>query len=542
MFIIDPIKFENPTFNRPTIGTYFDDAGFLQNAAVDQFRITYDPKDLTSGPIALVEGASTNVNRNNSMQGAVVGVPGTEPANWSATGSWNGITRSVVEIGSENNIDYVVFGFSGIATGITNFFINTDSPVQNPAASGQTWAGSAFLGVSASSVLPATSINLVTSGRGAGGVPIENATLALVGLNSGPLSRQRYQVSRTLDQVSTQSILQYIQVTFQAGETANLQLRIGLPQLEQGAVATSPMRTAGAALTRAADVVGSGAGLLYSNVAMTEPAYSSTATYAAADVVRDPATNDLYESVGANNVGNALTDKSEWIPRGATNRWKMLDQYNNTQTQNADQIVMVLSPGAIAQGIFLAGLDAMDVSMVMQDPVEGIVYREKQSQVLSSSRSSYFNWMFKRILRKSYCVSVLLPPYWGALVTVVIKKLGSTAKCGVFALGPIVDVGLAEYGLSTEIKDYSSTTFEFDGTSTTVLRDFAKRMSVDVAINNEYIDTVQETLANYRQKPVVWVGTVLYGSAIVFGRYSSFKNIIQSQPESKMALAIDGTV
>jgi hypothetical protein len=540
VFIIDPIKFGNPAFNRPTVATYFDGVGALQNAAIDEFRITYDPKDLTSGPIALVEKAATNAIRNNTMQGAVVGIPGLSPNNW-AINTASGINRQIVSITSEDGIDCIDVRFFGTATAATQLYMQFEGNTVTAASLGQQWVHSVFARVVAGA-LPGNLRVTVDQFTNGGGFIIGGPETNNVPTNAS-LKGQRYSCTiPAISDATTAFIRPVAYVPVSSGQVVDVTLRIGLPQLEQGKDATSPIRNSGVALTRAADVVGSGAALLYSNVSMTEAAYSATATYAAADVVRDPATNDLYESVGANNVGNALSDKAKWVPRGATNRWKMLDQYNNTQSQNADQIVLVLSPGAIAQGIFLAGLDAMEVSMVMQDPVEGIVYRETQSQVLSNSRSSYFNWIFKRILRKSYCVSVLLPPYWGALVTVVIKNLGSTAKCGMFALGPIVDVGLSEYGLSTEIKDYSSTTFEFDGTSTTVVRDFAKRMSVDLVIKNEYIDSVQEALANYRQKPVVWVGTVLYGSAIVFGRYSSFKNIIEGLLQSKMAMQIDGTV
>jgi hypothetical protein len=67
-------------------------------------------------------------------------------------------------------------------------------------------------------------------------------------------------------------------------------------------------------------------------------------------------------------------------------------------------------------------------------------------------------------------------------------------------------------------------------------------MDIDVVIDNEQIDYVIEALEGYRQKPVAWIGAKELGSACLFGRYSSFKNVVENFPESKMNLQIEGTV
>ncbi len=109
-------------------------------------------------------------------------------------------------------------------------------------------------------------------------------------------------------------------------------------------------------------------------------------------------------------------------------------------------------------------------------------------------------------------------------------------------LGPAIDVGLSHYGLSTELKDFSSTTMNPDGTSKTVVRGYAKRMSVDVEIDNDVIDSVEDELIGFRQKVVVWVGTVLFGSAMLVGKFSSLKKVIPRLHKSTMSLQIEGVV
>lgn len=291
-----------------------------------------------------------------------------------------------------------------------------------------------------------------------------------------------------------------------------------------------------------ADVSGvsSTAGVLYSNVAETEPLYNAGTTYALAAKVRDTA-HVAYESLVAANVGNALTDATKWLKLGATNQRALLDSYNNTQTTSADEILMVVSPRAISQGLYLGNMLADEVRISVVDQVQGLVCSETKSLIVSSSGSSFFNWCFKRIKRQTYFVTKKLPPYANPLITISIRKIGGIAKCGMCAVGPLDEFGPSLMGLSTEGKDYSSTTFNMDGTSSTILRPYAKRMSVDVSVENTEIDFVQERLFDYRQKPVVWIGGP-YGSTAVFGRYGSFKNVIESFPRSRMALQIEGSV
>jgi hypothetical protein len=95
-----------------------------------------------SGPVSaglLVETSATNSIRNNSMQGAVVGSPGTLPTNWNRNTA--GISSSIVGIGIEAGIDYVDIRFSGtsVTAGGTTIYGNAEPNGSVAAAPGQTW-------------------------------------------------------------------------------------------------------------------------------------------------------------------------------------------------------------------------------------------------------------------------------------------------------------------------------------------------------------------------------------------------------------------
>lgn len=541
MMIIDPVTLGDVSCTRASVKYAYDRTGTLVQVPANTLAVTYDPTDLTKAPYALLETASTNAVRNNTMQGAAAGSPGAVPTNWSIALD-SGLSQQVVGTGTESGIDYIdirIFGTPVANSSGIRFEATNGCSV----SLGQQWALSAFLRMTAGST-SGCSVELNMQGRTSGLVTSSDSfATSPLSLSGASLASSRAQVSGSISDSSTAYLLPQVLIVYSAGAPLDFTLRIGLPQLEQGATATSPIRTTGAAVTRSADVIATDAGIAYSNVAITETAYSSSATYGQNALVYDPATYLMYQSLIASNTGKALSDTSSWVPTGnSVNKWQMFDQYNNTQTIQAEEVIVVVSPQSIAQGVYLGNMDASEVRVSVVDQVQGLVYQEVQSLIVSSSNSSAYNWCFKRIKKRSYAVSVLLPPFASGLVTIAIKKPGGTVKCGMCVVGALVDVGLAQYGLSREIKDYSTVNFNFDGTSNVVKRNYAKIMDVDVIIENDQIDTVIEELEGYRQKPLAWIGVAAYGSACLYGAYTSFKNVIQYPNESVMSLTIQGTV
>ncbi|MYM31481.1 hypothetical protein GTP58_24410 [Duganella sp. CY15W] len=269
---------------------------------------------------------------------------------------------------------------------------------------------------------------------------------------------------------------------------------------------------------------------------------SVSATMGGAAIATTGPQSGVHNATAGQNFNRPVSDKAYWVGSGATNRWKMLDSYNNTQTEYAEAIVLEVEPKAIAQGIFLGNVDATEVTITSTDPAAGVVMHETTSLLVSNSGSSFYRWLFTRRRRKSQFLTLSLPLYFNTRVKIEIKKPGGIAKCGMCCIGPIEDVGFSQYGLSTDIKDYSTTRFNFDGTSETTERGFSKRMSIDVVLDNEMIDYVQEKLAAARQRTMVYIGATAFGSTVLCGKFSSFKNVIEGQTYSKMALQIEGTV
>jgi hypothetical protein len=237
------------TFTRASTATYFNSAGTLTSAAINEARFDYNPSTLA--PLGfLIEESRTNSIRNNTMVGAVAGTPGTVPTNWGVTGTADGIATQVVGTGAENGITYIDLRYSGTATA-TSFKIVRFEAINNiAAASGQTWTAATYMRVAAGSAANITAQEHVVVGYNAGGTAVEQT-------NTPPTvtsTMTRFITSRTLNNATTAFVASYYAFTFNNGAAIDITLRIGLPQLEQGAFATSVIPTTTTALTRSADV------------------------------------------------------------------------------------------------------------------------------------------------------------------------------------------------------------------------------------------------------------------------------------------------
>lgn len=541
MIIVEPIKLGEPSISGGG-GSYYDRERVLQTAPPNTLRVTYDPSDMSKAPYALIESEPrTNHLRNNTMAGAAAGV---RPNHWGAldgeVSPLNGISATVLGVTTESGIECLHLRYQGTAsgTGVFGMYVRFDFNGTIPAQIDQKWAASVFYRMRVMNGEHPTMRPYITE-RDAGGTAltiIPGPSFSMAGV---PL--EFYEMEHVTWHPQVAWLYSGIEIYFAPGKTYDFTFAIGLPQLCRDRVSKFPIKTSNGAVTRAADVVGPGAGLVFSNVPIAEPAYDVKGTYAKDVRVYDPVTYEVFQSLIAGNVGKALTDTNAWSPRGAVNRRAMFDDYNNTQTTMPDEIVVVLSPEMVAQGFYLGNLDVDEVRLSTVDAVDGVVHNEATDLIESNSKSSYFNWMFKRIKRRTYFFTLDLPVYAKGLVTVCLRKVGGTAKCGMCVIGPVDEFGPTLLGLSTEGKDFSSTTFNFDGTSKTTIRPYAKRMSCDVVVPNDEITYVQDRLFELRQRALVWVGGP-YGATAVFGRYGSFKNVIEYQMQSKMNLTIEGAV
>ncbi len=192
----------------------------------------------TSG---LVAGAAARTT-------ATAKTPGTLPTNWNFPPA-NGLSTFVIGSGSESGVPYVDIQFAGTTSGQSWLWFELRQQIA--ASSGQSWSSSfycKFLTGSLSGVSFRNEINWIDSASRT----ISAGDSAITPTTAG-LATQRSTTSPTAAPANTAYTANFLNFLFN-GTAVNFTLRIGAPQLELGAFATSAILTSGSAGTRAGDV------------------------------------------------------------------------------------------------------------------------------------------------------------------------------------------------------------------------------------------------------------------------------------------------
>ena len=241
------------TFTRASIGTYVGRNGLIKTAGVNEARFDHSPTTGESLGL-LVEEARTNSIRNNTMVGAVAGTPGTNPNLWQyVTTQSNGLTQTIVGVGTESGITYIDYQFNGTTVASANaiaFGLESNAA----AAVGQTWTSSIYLRLVGGTTTGISSFQLGLIENNSGGSFVGGAVYTIATPTNGSLVTQRYSATRTLTTATAAFCVPTMGINVANNTVVDFTIRIGLPQLEQGAFATSVIPTTTATATRAADV------------------------------------------------------------------------------------------------------------------------------------------------------------------------------------------------------------------------------------------------------------------------------------------------
>jgi len=288
------------TFTRASSGTFFDSNGAIQTAPVNTPRFDHDP--LTGESLGLlIEEQRTNSIRNNTMQGAVAGTPGTLPTNW-VVGTFAGLTTNIIATGTENGVNYVDIQFAGTSTGAacTLFF---ESVNNTTALNGQSWASSLFCKIVGGSTTNIISINNNVTFRNSGSTSLQSLRTAMT-LTS---TLTRYLQVVTSSNASTAFVQSGLWIAMSIGSAIDITLRIGLPQLELGAFATSVVPTSGSVATRNDDgavITGTNFSSWYNQSEGTlysEATFTNTVSFNTVTALSDGTTNNTMRTIQWNN-------------------------------------------------------------------------------------------------------------------------------------------------------------------------------------------------------------------------------------------------
>jgi hypothetical protein len=281
--------------------------------------------------------------------------------------------------------------------------------------------------------------------------------------------------------------------------------------------------------------------ILSSTATETYAAYDAATTYALGDRVTSG--NSIYECIQAPSTGNTPgTAPLFWSVFSPTNRWAMFDSEISTITVQSSPLTVTLAPG-YANSLALLGVDGNEVDVNITDGDGGPNVYSKTLSLDTSVVTDWYMYFFEPAGQLSELVLTDLPPYNNARVTISIRG-ATTVRCGQISVGTFYFLGLAEYGATAGIIDFSrKETNATTGVTTFTKRNFSKRMSVRIIVDNAQISRVIRTLSDLRATPAMWVGVddvAIYAPLAVFGFYRDFSIDVAYPTQSYCSLEIEG--
>ena len=285
--------------------------------------------------------------------------------------------------------------------------------------------------------------------------------------------------------------------------------------------------------------------LTSSNIPEDEyPAWVSGTSYTALDKVIYE--HKIYERIvtGAGTTPPDL-DQVNWLDSGYTNRYRMFDNIISSVSSRTGGIEFTLTPNQVINGIALLNINASTVRVVMNDPVEGVVYDRTKELRSTSNVIDYYSYFFAPLINLGDLDTAIfldLPNKPTATITVYVSSGVGLVEVGEVVYGVQSIVGRTNYGTAIGITSYSRKDRDEFGKVTVIKRKNSKYADYDIDIDNTNLAFVQRLFQDIDSVPCVFIGNPEMEELIVYGFYSDFKATISFPTVSKCTLRVEGLV
>lgn len=273
------------------------------------------------------------------------------------------------------------------------------------------------------------------------------------------------------------------------------------------------------------------------------PAHSLTTTYALGDrvIVVGPDIHQIYESLQAGNVGHAPgASPLYWEDIGPTNQRKPFDRSITSQAEQMDSITYGLKTTGINNSIAILNLDCSIIEIRAYDVDFGLVYERVINPAATSGISDIYSYFREPVTRVNELTLTDLPSYSNMRIDVALSNPGNMVRVGGIVVGMMRSIGGLQYGAKVGISGYGVKTRDRFGNFDVVPGAFSKRSTFSLIIDAGEVDLIQNLLTKYRDTPIVYIGSDLYTSTIIYGYYKDFSIDISYPTHSICSLELEG--
>lgn len=269
-------------------------------------------------------------------------------------------------------------------------------------------------------------------------------------------------------------------------------------------------------------------------------------TYALGAIVYYTGTtpHHVYESIASSNTAVPGTDVTKWTDLGATDRWRMFDEFMNTQTEDSSDITVVISANQ-CDYVGLFNCAATTVTFALTD--DGSPVDSTTIDMDSSAPTDYDEWFFSPAEYRDRVTWEF--PYLAsstARLSITISNTLSNPTCGVAAIGSAYEIGGTLYDPEIGFDDYS---YKYENETTgavyMIQGNYRDAGSLKVWFGNEILDAVKRRMVANRGKVAIYdfnnEGTD-YESLIFYGFPSKFRMSIPGPTFSRATFTMQGMI
>ncbi|NRR28895.1 hypothetical protein HSX11_01735 [Oxalobacteraceae bacterium] len=258
----------------------------------------------------------------------------------------------------------------------------------------------------------------------------------------------------------------------------------------------------------------------------------------------------IYESQVAGNIGHDPDDPVNqfgtvvyWNDVGPTNRWAMFDGEVSTQSIAATSITVVVKPGNF-NSIYLGGLGAANLSVVVKNAPGGTVIFTHTGSLEGSAPPDYYEWCFDPFSPLRSKILANIPAYNQMELTLTLSAAaGAPVKCGVLAVGFLRRLGRTQQGAEAKPKNYGYIDVDAYGKTTVKKGKSATDMTASAVIASREARMVQEILAGAIYVPcmVSCSDNPDYSGLNTFGLVSG-KVVYRTPDTSEISVSVEGSI
>ena len=272
----------------------------------------------------------------------------------------------------------------------------------------------------------------------------------------------------------------------------------------------------------------------------------SAGTYNLGDRVIKSSTNSVYEVVADPNTTDdpevgVTNDPQTWVYVSQTNRFKMFDTANNTQSEG-DDIVVSIVPNNLANSVACFNVNCDSITVKAYDPLDNEVYSSSIDMRDRPFVDGWYNYYYSGFEVTTRFVLLDLPPVTNGRIEITFS--GTDADVGTCILGKQVYMGEAQHDSSAELLDFSDVQEDQFGNITYTGGFSARLINYDIIINRGSVDAVFREFQRLGKSPAVFVGDESMSSdtLLVYGFVRDFNTVYTWPTKSRISLTVRGLV